>query len=231
MSYLNVTNNATSTLASGISDVDTSLDVQTGEGSKYPSSNFHITIEDEILLCSLRTNDTLTVERAKEGTSASSHEAGKVVQLRLTAEIITELQDDKEDVSNKKTDLTDNSDTYYPSQKAVKTAIDGLSLQDISDITSNEETQLSNINSVTITNAQWGYLGGLDQSLATDDDPTFGALTVTSIGGITEANLLDKSASETITGTWTFNKKLSEPNLINPSNCFRVYGWLFKHRS
>ena len=29
-----------------------------------------------------------------------------------------------EDVSNKKLDLTDNSDTYYPSQKAVKTAVD-----------------------------------------------------------------------------------------------------------
>ena len=30
----------------------------------------------------------------------------------------------KEDASNKKTDLTDNSDTFYPSQKAVKTAVD-----------------------------------------------------------------------------------------------------------
>lgn len=29
-----------------------------------------------------------------------------------------------EDIANKKTDLTDNSDTYYPSQKAVKTAVD-----------------------------------------------------------------------------------------------------------
>lgn len=29
-----------------------------------------------------------------------------------------------EDVSNKKTSLTDNSDTFYPSQKAVKTAVD-----------------------------------------------------------------------------------------------------------
>lgn len=29
-----------------------------------------------------------------------------------------------EDVANKKTDLTDNSDTYYPTQKAVKTAVD-----------------------------------------------------------------------------------------------------------
>ena len=30
----------------------------------------------------------------------------------------------KENVANKKTSLTDNSDTYYPTQKAVKTAVD-----------------------------------------------------------------------------------------------------------
>ena len=32
----------------------------------------------------------------------------------------------KEDVSNKKTTLADNSDTFYPSQKAVKTAVDEI---------------------------------------------------------------------------------------------------------
>ena len=41
-----------------------------------------------------------------------------------------------EDVANKKTALTDNSDTYYPSQKAVKTAVDGkLDLHAASDST------------------------------------------------------------------------------------------------
>lgn len=37
---------------------------------------------------------------------------------------IEELDTEKELSSNKKLDLTDNSDTYYPSQKAVKTAVD-----------------------------------------------------------------------------------------------------------
>jgi hypothetical protein len=76
-----------------------------------------------------------------------------------------------------------------------------------------EIQQIQNIGAVTITNAQWGYLGGLDQSLATTDSPTFDALTVTSIGGITQGNLLDKTAAETVTGTWTFDEKLSESNL------------------
>jgi hypothetical protein len=78
-------------------------------------------------------------------------------------------------------------------------------LNDLSDV---EIQQLQNIGTETISSSQWGYLGSLDQALATDDSPEFDALTVTSIGGITEGNLLDKSADETITGNWTFNEKL-----------------------
>ena len=40
------------------------------------------------------------------------------------AEDMQAIHDEKEDVSNKKLDLSDNSDTFYPSQKAVKTAVD-----------------------------------------------------------------------------------------------------------
>ena len=51
----------------------------------------------------------------------------KLTWANLRLAVITFLSDillGKEDVSNKKTDLTDNSDTFYVSQKAVKTAID-----------------------------------------------------------------------------------------------------------
>ena len=90
---LNVKNRATSSLASGISDSDLSLTVATGEGSRFPVSNFNITIEDEILLCSSRTDDVFTVVREQEDTIASAHDTGKSVQLRITAGIIVELQD------------------------------------------------------------------------------------------------------------------------------------------
>jgi len=93
MAFLNIKNRAESTLASGISDTDTSLTVASGEGDKFPTSNFHITIEDEILLCSSRSGDVFTVERAKEGTSAAAHSAGKAVELRITAQIIQDLMD------------------------------------------------------------------------------------------------------------------------------------------
>jgi len=51
----------------------------------------------------------------------------KLTWANLRLAVINFLSDillGKEDVSNKKTDFTDNSDTFYVSQKAVKTALD-----------------------------------------------------------------------------------------------------------
>lgn len=93
MAFLNVANNAESTLAGGITADAVSLTVATGGGAKFPSENFHITIEDEILKCTSRSGDVFSVARAQEGTQAAAHNAGAKVQLRLTAAIITELQE------------------------------------------------------------------------------------------------------------------------------------------
>jgi len=46
------------------------------------------------------------------------------------------------------------------------------------DLAAGEITQLQNIDSVTITNTQWGYLGALDQGLTTTSTPTFGNVSV-----------------------------------------------------
>jgi hypothetical protein len=56
-------------------------------------------------------------------------------------------------------------------------------------VTDTEYQQLQNIDSVTISNTQWGYLGALDQALATGDSPTFGGLTVN--GNITVTGTVD----------------------------------------
>lgn len=50
----------------------------------------------------------------------------------------------------------------------------------ISDLTAGEVSQLKNINSVAITNTQWGYVGNLDQDLRTSDSPDFGGATISS---------------------------------------------------
>jgi hypothetical protein len=95
MSFLKVKNRAYSTLASGVDDDDTEWALATGEGSKFPTSgDFHVTCEDEIAKCTSRSGDVLTVTRAQEGTSAAAHAAGKAVELRITAGIIEEIQNE-----------------------------------------------------------------------------------------------------------------------------------------
>lgn len=89
--FLSVKNNAASTLAANITDTATSLTVATGEGARFPDSNFHITIEDEILKCTTRTGDVLTVTRAQEATVAAAHAAAKAVRLNITAKAISDL--------------------------------------------------------------------------------------------------------------------------------------------
>jgi len=93
MSFLKVANRAISTLASGVNDVVTEWTVATGGGALFPSSgDFHITCEDEIVKCTSRTGDVLTVTRAQEGTAAAAHDADKAVKLRITAGVIEDIQ-------------------------------------------------------------------------------------------------------------------------------------------
>jgi hypothetical protein len=92
MTLLSLKNRAASTLASGISDEDLSLTVASGEGSNFPDSNFLVTIDDEILLCSSRSSDVLTVTRGQEDTTPAVHSQGADVSLKITAGTIGEIQ-------------------------------------------------------------------------------------------------------------------------------------------
>jgi len=53
-------------------------------------------------------------------------------------------------------------------------------------LTSAEATQIKNIDSNAISNAEWGYVAGMNQSVATTDSPTFAALNIGKVakGGI-----------------------------------------------
>lgn len=67
------------TLAANITATATSITVATGEGIKLPASNFYIEIDDEILKCTSRTDDVLTVTRGQKDTTASAHNSGTSV--------------------------------------------------------------------------------------------------------------------------------------------------------
>jgi len=91
------TNNASSRLYAAIDAVTTSIRVQAGDGTKFPtpvgdgSDYFAVTIEDrrsgqiEICNCTARSGDIFQVQRGKEGTLAQAFELGATVSNRLTA--------------------------------------------------------------------------------------------------------------------------------------------------
>lgn len=90
-------NNAYGFLASGVSAAATTLVLGTGEGARFPTTsgdNFKITLIAltngqetawEIVNVTARSSDTLTVQRAQEGTTALVWPSLTRVELRLTA--------------------------------------------------------------------------------------------------------------------------------------------------
>jgi hypothetical protein len=90
------TNNAASALAAGITSTQTTIEVQDGMGNLFPiplgGDYFYITVTSisiggafEIMQCTARSGDTMTVVRGAEGTSPQSFNIGDNVQLRITA--------------------------------------------------------------------------------------------------------------------------------------------------
>lgn len=86
-------NNATSRLGAALGSGATSLSVTTGEGGKFPTPAagdwFPLTIVNaagalEIVRCTARSSDTLTIVRAQEGTTALAFSSGDRIELRLT---------------------------------------------------------------------------------------------------------------------------------------------------
>ena len=88
----------------------------------------------------------------------------------------------------------------------------GLELQDGGDLVIRDSTDADSVtfghtgtdfNSSFVGTTAWN-ITGLTSIQAGTVDVDFDAVTATSYGGITEANLVDKSASETISGAWGF---------------------------
>lgn len=96
MAEILFTNFATSTIANvgGIASGDTSVDVQAGDGALFPNPSggdyFYLTLIDssgnrEIVKCTARSTDTLTIDRGEDGTSARAFSADDKIELRLNA--------------------------------------------------------------------------------------------------------------------------------------------------
>lgn len=87
-------NNAYGTLSQGYSATDTTIVLTTGHGARFPgltgSQYFFATLLDtsnnqEIVKVTARTNDTLTIVRAQEATTARAFATNDRIELRITA--------------------------------------------------------------------------------------------------------------------------------------------------
>lgn len=82
--------------------------------------------------------------------------------------------------------------------------LDGLSA--LGSLTAAEIAQLENIDLVTISNAQWGYLGDLDQPLTTTSSPTWAGIKLSNSGYTTTISSATLGASQTFTWPATDGK-------------------------
>lgn len=94
------TNNAATTLSSGINASATSIPLTDGSAfpALGPSDDYsYITIEDsnniEVVKATSRSGNTLTVIRAQDGTTANAFASGEKVELRLPAVALEEITD------------------------------------------------------------------------------------------------------------------------------------------
>jgi len=87
-------NNAASTLSASITSTATAIVVASGQGALFPATTggnyFYVTLVNasnqiEIVKCTARSVDTLTVVRGQEGTTARAYSAGDKIELRVTA--------------------------------------------------------------------------------------------------------------------------------------------------
>lgn len=98
-----VTNNGVGELLVGISDVETALVLRSNQGARFPAPIpgqdwFYITVQDsqgnlEVMKCTQRDGDTLTVIRAINNGNALQFNADSVVELRPCAELFNDKAD------------------------------------------------------------------------------------------------------------------------------------------
>ena len=97
------TDNAGSTLATGIDAVTTTIQVVSGTGTLFPSPTngdfFDVTLTQagqeiswEQCVCTARTGDVLTVTRGANGTTAQTWGANSKAELRITAKALNDLK-------------------------------------------------------------------------------------------------------------------------------------------
>jgi hypothetical protein len=197
-----ISNNAASVLASSITDSDTTIVLATGDGALFPSPTgsewFPLTLQGsgtlEILRATARSGDTLTVERAQEGTTALAFSAGDRAELRFTAGVHETYAQGALLIGNNLSDLLDAA-TSRANLGLAAVAASGL-YQDMSGIADSLELKRYN-ETVAIGSAALDRADGGIQTFTMAADTTF-SITIDSGESLT----LHLSGGDAYTATW-----------------------------
>jgi len=136
-------NNASSTLQSGITSSATSVTLLSG--ASFPSlsgSDYtYVTLEDvnghlEIVKATARSGNTLTIVRAQDGTSARAYIAGDKCELRLTAALLNEVAQQADTDTNTTYSIQDGELSQNNFTDADHTKLDNIEASaDVTDAT------------------------------------------------------------------------------------------------
>lgn len=137
------TNFASSLLASDAVAAATSLVLTGGTGVLFPSpgagEQFAVVLQNsagdtEICYCTSRATDTLTVTRAQEGTTALDWITGDVVEVRITAAVLTQFIQDGVDGYTLANATISNATITNGNITSANAVITGGSLANITDV-------------------------------------------------------------------------------------------------
>lgn len=148
---LKLANNAVSKLAANVAAADATISITAGDGSKFPvlaAGDWHpVTLirSDgtlEILKCTARTNDTLTVTRGQESTVATTFSTGDRVELRLTLAAVQSMIDATAQAATTASQADTNASSRLPA---------ALALTNISNNTTLTAADFPGIKNITAT--------------------------------------------------------------------------------
>lgn len=89
--FKQVDNNISGALVSAIDITQTTLTLNVGQGAQFPTVfPFFCSVDYEVLLCTNRVGDVLTVTRGQDQTQAAIHNIGSVVEIREVAALFRE---------------------------------------------------------------------------------------------------------------------------------------------
>lgn len=149
---IKLANNASGQIATGLAPYDIGLALVAGQGATFPSlaagEYFYATLASaggsiEIVKVTAKVNDTFTIVRAQEGTTALSFSAGARFELRVTAQSVRDAIDD----------VTASAVTFTPYTSIASTNVQSA-IQEVVDEINLLSTNTFTVEVITATEAQ-----------------------------------------------------------------------------